>query len=501
MIVNNNGFDGYSGFDNFLLEGTPTNTIVEYTAPGGAVMEDAGTYNLDLEIHAPDMTASTSADVVLVGGNASDVNGFSSQTVTFPGGSSTDESVNLTITDNNNCDGDRDLVFEIQNVSGGNAATLGIPSHFTLTIQDDESNTSSTITPTVCDSFTVPSDDTTYTSSGTYMDTIPNSVGCDSIITIDLQVDTSTSAMVTRTVCDSFTVPSDDTTYTTSGTYMDTIANDAGCDSVITFDLTIDTSTTASIAPVACNSYTVPSGDTTYSSSGVYMDTIPNMSNGCDSLITIDLTIDTNTYGSTSPTTCVSYTVPSGDTTYTSSGMYVDTLHGANAFGCDSIIDIDLTVNSVDTSVTDNSPTLVADAPSSASFQWIDCSDNSAISGETGQSFTASSNGDYAVEVTQNGCTDTSSCYSVDNVGIEASQAGPEMTLRPNPTEGGFTIETAQSGSELDIRIIDLQGRTVYERDGFRGRKLRVELDRPDGLYFVRIRSEKGSEVLKLVKE
>ncbi len=48
--------------------------------------------------------------------------------------------------------------------------------------------------------------------------------------------------------------------------------------------------TAAIISPVACNSYTVPSGDETYTTSGIFMDTIPNT--GCgDSIITINLTI------------------------------------------------------------------------------------------------------------------------------------------------------------------------------------------------------------------
>ncbi|MEY3237431.1 MAG: hypothetical protein RI883_1532 [Bacteroidota bacterium] len=52
-------------------------------------------------------------------------------------------------------------------------------------------NTSNTINPTACDSYTVPSGDETYTSSETVMDTIPNT-GCgDSIITINLTIETS----------------------------------------------------------------------------------------------------------------------------------------------------------------------------------------------------------------------------------------------------------------------------------------------------------------------
>lgn len=86
-----------------------------------------------------------------------------------------------------------------------------------------------------------------------------------------------------------YTVPSGDETYSVSGIYNDTIANAGGCDSILTINLTINNNTTATISEVACGSYTVPSGDETYFVAGTYMDTIPNAAM-CDSIITINLT-------------------------------------------------------------------------------------------------------------------------------------------------------------------------------------------------------------------
>lgn len=60
----------------------------------------------------------------------------------------------------------------------------------------------------------------------------------------------------------------------------------------VTISWTISCNTTATINPTVCNSYTVPSGDETYNTSGIYMDTIPNAAL-CDSILTINLTITT----------------------------------------------------------------------------------------------------------------------------------------------------------------------------------------------------------------
>jgi hypothetical protein len=71
-----------------------------------------------------------------------------------------------------------------------------------------------------------------------FNDTIQNAAGCDSIITIDLTVNSSTASVITDTGLDIYTAPSG-ATYTSSGTYADTILNAAGCDSIITIDLTM----------------------------------------------------------------------------------------------------------------------------------------------------------------------------------------------------------------------------------------------------------------------
>ena len=63
-----------------------------------------------------------------------------------------------------------------------------------------------------------------------------------------------------------------------------------GCDSTITLDLTVNYSTTSSITESVMDIYTAPSG-ATYTTSGIYTDVVLN-SVGCDSTITIDLTVN-----------------------------------------------------------------------------------------------------------------------------------------------------------------------------------------------------------------
>lgn len=108
-------------------------------------------------------------------------------------------------------------------------------------------------------------------------------------------------------------------------------------------------------------------------------------------------------------------------------------------FGCVNTHQLDLTIGSVNTNVISNANSLEAEL-SGASYQWLDCDNNNAIiNGETNQSYMPTTTGNYAVEITLNGCTDTSSCLLVDYTGIE------ELILLEK---------------EL-IKIVDLLGREV----------------------------------------
>jgi hypothetical protein len=221
--------------------------------------------------------------------------------------------------------------------------TAGCDSMMTISITMGET-TNSTLTLVACDSFVSPSGNQVYTTSGTYTDIIPNTSGCDSVILIDLTVNYTSTNSISVSACDSYVTPSGNNTYTLSGMYTDTILNASGCDSIIQINLTMNESSSSTFNVSECYSYTVPSGDETYINFGSYtvLDTILNVS-GCDSVLTINLTLSDTTFSTIVTVACDSLVSPSGDETYFTSGIYFDTLVNTN--GCDSVITLDLTVN------------------------------------------------------------------------------------------------------------------------------------------------------------
>lgn len=266
-------------------------------------------------------------------------------------------------------------------------------------------------------------------------------------------------------------------------------------DSTITAYVTIYANTTAVQDVTDCSDYLSPSGLYTWNSSGTYFDTIPNAF-GCDSLITVNLTLNSTT-SSFMETACFTYTAPDA-MVYTSSGIYTAII--PNAAGCDSTISIDLTINTVDVGVTQNVFELTADA-SLASYQWLDCNDNYAlIPGETAQTFTATSNGSYAVRVNQNGCADTSSCYVISTIGVYENSDFTSIAIYPNPTNGKVHVKFGKKLNSVTYSLLDPQGRVISQNKMLEIETFDLDIIQPPGVYFIRIVSDDIKSEFKIVK-
>jgi hypothetical protein len=304
----------------------------------------------------------------------------------------------------------------------------------------------------------------------------------------------NTTSSFSATACGSFTAPSG-AVYTSSGTYNDVIPNATGCDSTITINLTINSNTGSAIGANVCDSYTSPNGNV-YVASGLYYDTIPNAA-GCDSIISINLVVNYGTNSSITVVECGSYTTPSGGT-LTSSGMYTDII--PNAAGCDSTITIDLTINTVDTSASVSGVVLTANA-GGASYQWMDCSTNAIIPGATAQTYTATANGSYAVIVTENGCTDTSSCMLVLSTGAGETDLSAQLTVAPGQTPGMFTATFTQPLAGATATVTDVQGKIISREGAISGTAFAIDLTgQSPGVYFLEVRDGNRIARVKIMK-
>ena len=167
---------------------------------------------------------------------------------------------------------------------------------------------------------------------------LSNAAGGDktSAKSIALRAEQTQWASDTATACDEYYW--NGTTYTETGIYIDTISSQAGCDSIVTLHLTINNTVYEEEHVTACDSYSW--NGQTYATTGAYTYTT-TATNGCDSIVTLHLTINATKYTEETVTACDSYTW-NGET-YTESGEYVYTTTATT--GCDSIVTLHLTIN------------------------------------------------------------------------------------------------------------------------------------------------------------
>ena len=302
--------------------------------------------------------------------------------------------------------------------------------------------------------------------------------------------------------CDTYTWSVNSTTYTTSGNYSTVLAgaNVNGCDSILNLDLTIFTANDLTTNVSDCDSYTWSVNGQTYTSTTTAVEQLTT-GQGCSYTHTLNLTLGQSTSDTTTTSACDSYTWSANNQTYTTSGTFTESF--ANQGGCDSIVTLELTINSVDSSVTDNGDLTITANDATAMYQWLDCNNSYAtIAGATAQIFATTVDGSFAVAVTSNGCTDTSECVVIDYANVDPIDYFLGTSLFPNPTTAQSTLAFGEEVSSATINIVDASGRVISAISVQNELEVTIELPEESGVYFVQVsRANHKVITLRLIKE
>ncbi|MEJ6638040.1 MAG: gliding motility-associated C-terminal domain-containing protein [Crocinitomicaceae bacterium] len=299
---------------------TTSNNIANYTYTNGTSLGCDSTVTLDLTINTP----ATGTDVIA-----------SCAPITWIDGN--------TYTTSNNT--------STFNLAGG--ATNGCDSlvSLDLTISNEVNGVDNQI---ACASFTW-IDGITYTQSNnlaTFTYTGGAVAGCDSIVTLNLTVNNPVITTDVQTSCDSYTWI-DGNTYTednntASYTYSGAAANT--CDSIVNLNLTITYTASGTDFQTACDSYTWIDGNTyTASNNSATMNINGGATNGCDSIVTLNLIINNSVTSIDSQSACITFNWIDGNTYTQSNNTATFIISGGTINGCDSTVTLNLTINSLTT--------------------------------------------------------------------------------------------------------------------------------------------------------
>jgi hypothetical protein len=194
-----------------------------------------------------------------------------------------------------------------------------------------------------------------------------------------------------------------------------------------------------------------------------------------------------NTYISESVSACKNFEDINGEI-LTESGLYTYILQNHN--GCDSILTFDITIENLDLTIYQNE-NILSSNQANATYQWIDCDKNNThVIGETNQTFTPRSNSRYAVIINYNGCTDTTDCYQVNNVNIESIQNINQIKFYPNPAQDYITVDLGSIDlkRKLHFEIATVIGQVVDSGKIFENQqKLNLAKLESNVMYFIKL--------------
>jgi hypothetical protein len=291
------------------------------------------------------------------------------------------------------------------------------------------------ISASICKGSNYPFYDRLLYEQGLYIHTLNSQKGCDSLIALlELAIVDTVHSLQTLSVCDSFIW--DGMVYRENGTFVNHFQTSAGCDSVVTLNLSVRQSSDTLIHETACGKF------------------------------------DFN------------------DKVYTEGGRYFIKIR--NRQGCDSTIELNLSIVPLDTNVTKLNNTLTA-LDSLATYQWVDCDEDYApVVNATQRSYTPVRSGNYGVILSSPPCSDTTVCIQV--IVTHAFNENEHLCLiYPNPATSKLYVQFpgGLTGNVI-LTIYDIHGRDLYNRALVIGEREFIELDVSglvEGVYSLRIRS------------
>ena len=197
---------------------------------------------------------------------------------------------------------------------------------------------------TICAGESYEWENNNYNQQGCYDEIYTAVDGADSVVTLHLTVLPAVPVTAdTITLCYGDSCTWQGHVYAASGDYADTLQTlEFGCDSIVTLQLTIlpeVAKTTESATICYGESYTWQGN--AYATSGNYSWTLQD-ANGCDSVVILSLIVLPIAYTTIDTTIIQGETYMWNEIGYQISGVYVDTLQSID--GCDSIVTLNLNV-------------------------------------------------------------------------------------------------------------------------------------------------------------
>lgn len=395
--------------------------------------------------------------------------------------------------------------FTVTTTLASNPTSCPVSDQVVVTVKPNIYNT---INTSVCQGGSYTVGGQTFSTAGQHQATVTAANGCDSVITLNLSFNPVLTGTINQSICQGGSYVFFGQTLSNPGVYSQTLQNAAGCDSIVTLNLTMNPvlSSTQNVAICPGSSHTF--FGQTLTNAGSYSQSLQNAA-GCDSIVYLNLSIKPTTSSTITHAMCDGLSYNFNGQTITSAGSYTATLVGSN--GCDSVVTLLMTIYPIPAApvLSSNSPLLCpgdqlnlnAEFIDFASYSWT--GPNNFTSTQQNNSFNAFpvNMGNYSATLSVNGCVSPSASIPITITNI----FNFEDFIFPNvitPDNDGINDKLDIQSYfytcyEFELFIYNRWGNLVFSHkfneDPFEG-KTADGTDLSDGVYFYKLVYDEGSK-------
>ena len=225
-----------------------------------------------------------------------------------------------------------------------NPRTITVTQDTTFTANFTKTIYTGVIQATICSNETYNFNGRVLSTSGAYTDTLQTANGCDSIVTLSLTINPVASTTLSAAICEGTTYTENGFNASETGTYTQNLQTINGCDSIVTLNLSVNPIASTNLTAAICEGSTYSENGFNVSEAGTYTQNLQTV-NGCDSIVTLTLTVNTVANTNLTAAICEGTSYMENGFNASEAGTYTQNLQTVN--GCDSIVTLTLTVNTV----------------------------------------------------------------------------------------------------------------------------------------------------------
>ena len=337
------------------------------------------------------------------------------------------------------------------------------------------------LTAAICEGSVYTENGFNVSEAGTYTQNLQTVNGCDSIVTLNLTISNVVNNDITAAICDGSVYTENGFNVSEVGTHTLNLQTINGCDSIVTLTLTVNPVANTTLSAAICEGSTYTENGFNESETGTYTQNLQTV-NGCDSIVTLNLTVSTVINNDITAAICEGSTYTENGFNVSEPGTYTQNLQSVN--GCDSVVTLTLTVNPT------YNITIVASINEGETYE------------ENG--FSESEAGTYVHTLqAENGCDSVITLNLTVNSSLNDVLANAiEVSLYPNPAQSFVNMELSGEASETMVQLFDIQGKILRTYTLENGKKtLRIDLDGlPAACYYLHIISDNRVVVKKIIK-